>query len=90
MEGESKSGKTFLSTKGIGKITKQMEEADLFILTEMSMKVNGKMTRLMAKVSITTTMAPVIMENGLRMSNKATESKNGLMDPHMKGKFFLI
>ena len=54
------------------------------------MKVNGKMTRLMVRVSIITMMALVIMENGLRMSNKVTEYKNGQMDPHMKGKFLLI
>lgn len=76
--------------KDIGRITRLMEEDVLSIPMEMFIKESGKMIKPMVKESIITMMAPVIMESGMKMYSKASESKNGPMDHPMKGNFFSI
>ena len=48
------------------------------------------MIRPMVKVYTTTTMAPAIMGNGMKMSNKVLVYKSGPMDHPMKGKILSI
>jgi hypothetical protein len=76
--------------KAIGEITKLTEEEDLFIQMETFIKENGEMIKPMEKVFITTTMAPVTMENGIKTFRKVSELKNGPMDLHMKGNFLYL
>lgn len=90
MAEENKYGRIFHFMKAIGKITKPMEGDDLFILMGMFIKENGKMIKPMVKVFITITMAPAIMESGIKMYNKVLVSKNGLMDLLMKGTSLII
>lgn len=52
------------------------------------MKDNGKMIKLTAKEYIITTMAPVIMDNGLKTFNKDLVSKNGQTGHLIKGIYF--
>jgi len=49
---EDKFGQMVPCTRDGGKTTKPMEKVDSFTLTEMSMTVNGSMTKLMDSVSI--------------------------------------
>lgn len=86
----NKYGRTSPFMKVIGKITKPTEEGDLSILMETFIKENGKMTKLTEKVFTIIMTDPVIMENGMKMFRKVLESKNGLMDLHMKGNLFII
>ena len=81
---ENKYGKISPYTKAIGRTTKPTVEADLFILMETYMKVTGKMTRHMVKVSTTTMMAVVILDNGLKTYRKVLGSRDGLMDHIMR------
>ena len=90
MEEANRYGKTSPFMKDTGEIIKLMEEVDSFIPMVMFMRENGRMIRLMGKVCITIMMAPAIMESGMRMFNKASELKNGLMGHLMKGNFYFI
>jgi len=76
--------------RDIGKITRPMVGADLFILMETSTKDNGKMTRPMEEEYTTTTMAPATMDNGLKIYSKVKVSKNGMMDRLMRGNYLFI
>jgi hypothetical protein len=53
----SRFGLTVQFMKAIGKITRQMEEEDLFMLTEISMRESGCRTRHMDRVHILTQTA---------------------------------
>lgn len=88
MAGENKYGKTSLSTKDIGGITRPMAGEDSSTPTVMSMKETGKTTKPTVKASTTTTTDPATTVNGTKMYNKASASKNGPMDHRMKGTFF--
>ena len=81
---ENKYGKISPSTKAIGRTTKRTAEDDLFIPMETYTKATGKMTRHMAKVSTTTMMAVVILDNGLKTYRKVLGSRDGLMDHIMR------
>jgi hypothetical protein len=49
-------------------------------------KANGKMTKLMEKEFTIIMTVPATQDNGVKIFSKATEYKNGSMDPHTKGK----
>ena len=61
---EYKYGKMGLTMKDIGKTIKLMEREDLFIQTEIFMRENGKMIKLMVVVFINIPMALNIEDNG--------------------------
>ena len=90
MAGVSRCGKTFPFMKDIGKTTKQTAEADLFIPTATYIKVNGKTIRLTVEAFTITTMAPATLANGLKISNRAMEYKNGMTAHLTRGNLFLI
>ncbi len=85
MEEENRFGLISLCTKVIGRITKQMEEVDLFIQTVMFMKANGEMIKHMDRVFTTIMMVQATMDSGLRMSKRDLALRNGPMDLHIKG-----
>jgi len=61
---EYKYGKMGLTMKDIGKTIKLMEREDLFIQTEIFMRENGKMIKLMVVVFTNIPMALNIEDNG--------------------------
>mmetsp|Transcript_115092 Transcript_115092/g.159655 ORF Transcript_115092/g.159655 Transcript_115092/m.159655 type:complete len:204 (+) Transcript_115092:458-1069(+) len=65
--------------KGTGLMIKQKDMADLFMLTETFMRVNGKMTRRMAKDSTFILMVLCIEDLGIRINSMARDLNNGLM-----------
>jgi hypothetical protein len=85
MEEENRFGLISHCTKVIGRITKQMEEVDLFIQTVMFMKANGEMIRHMDRVFTTIMMVQATMDSGLRMFKRDLALRNGPMDHRIKG-----
>lgn len=61
---EYRYGKMGLTMKDIGKTIKLMEREDLFIQTEIFMRENGKMIKLMVMVFTNIPMALNIEDNG--------------------------
>jgi len=80
----SNCGKTVANTKVIGKTTKPMATADLFIPMETAISETGSMTKLMAEVHTSTWMAQLTAVTGKKTSNMATELRPGLMLPNTK------
>jgi hypothetical protein len=90
MAGVSRCGKTSPFTKGIGRTTKQTAEVDLSIPMVTYIKVNGKTIRLTVEAFTITTMDPATLANGLKISNRAMEYKNGMTAHLTRGNLFLI
>ena len=63
---------------------RQMEVANSFMLMEIFMKVNGKMTKRQEKAYIIIVMEPNTMDNGLMIFSMVKVSKHGLMVVSMK------
>jgi hypothetical protein len=84
MDTDSKSGKMDQSTMGSGNAIKQMAMAPLFMLTVISMRVSGWMTKLMDMELTSMPMEPRMLVNGSKISNMDTVSKNGQMVPNMR------
>jgi len=73
------------SMKATGKMIKQMEKGDLFMLTEMYMKEIGLMIRRMAMVLICMLMGQNMLENGVMTNSMALVRKTGWMGAALKG-----
>lgn len=80
MAEENNIGQMVHTTKGIGKTTWQMEKAVYSMLTEMFMKGNGRMIKLMVKVFILMLMGLNIAEIGMTINKKDREQKPGPME----------
>ena len=70
--------------KDIGKVIKQMEGVDSYMLMVMCMKETGEMIKLMEMEFILMLMDPVIRVVGLMTNSMVMVLKNGLMALHMK------
>ena len=81
---EYKYGKMGLTMKDIGKTIKLMEREDLFIQTEIFMRENGKMIKLMVVVFTNIPMALNIEDNGQKTNKKEKGLRPGLMEQDMK------
>jgi len=74
-----KYGQTVLNTKDIGKTIKQMDLASFGILTEIHMKDNGRMIKLMEGVFIFIVMELYTMAIGFKIFSMAMVFKHGKM-----------
>jgi len=79
-----KSGLMVLFMKDTGKMTRLMEEEDLYTLMVMSTKDNGKTIRLMAMESICIQMEHNMKGIGKKISNMERARKHGQMVLAMK------
>ena len=80
---ESKFGRMELNTKGFGKKIKLLGKESFTMLTEMFLKANGKMIRLMDLGFIDIVMVQFIKVAGSKISSMGTALKLGLTTPHM-------
>ena len=85
MAKENKYGRIIRYIKGIGLMIELMVEVDSFMPMGMSMKVNGRMIKHMAKEFTLKMMVPVILGSGLRIYSMVLVSKDGLTAPPTKG-----
>ena len=68
-----------LCMKVIGRMTRQMEEVALFMQMEMSMRVNGVMTKLMDSENTCILTVLNTKDIGKKISSMEKERKRGLM-----------
>jgi len=80
MAEENNIGQMVHTTKDIGKTTWRMEKAVYSMLTEMFMKGNGRMIKLMVKVFILMLTGLNIVEIGMMINKKDKEQKPGPME----------
>ena len=81
----SRSGKMEVSMRVTGRMTWLMEEADSFILTEMSTKENGLMIKLMDAVPMFIWTGLNTLVNGEKTSSMDSVLRHGLMVQSMRG-----
>ena len=67
------------STKDIGRVTKQKEEASFITLMETYMMENGNRIKLMALEFIHKAMGHTTVGNGMKIGKKVLDQKLGLM-----------
>lgn len=67
-----------------GKMVWPMVMEDWFMQKEMSMKANGKMTRLMDMEFIPISTAADMKVNGTKINNMDWDQNSGLMEPNTK------
>ena len=65
------------NTKAIGKMTRPMATADLFILMVTVISETGSMIKLMVEVHTNTWMEQLTVATGKKTNNMATVKKNG-------------
>ena len=76
---ENKYGLTEACMKDTGRIIKHVDKDNKSTLTVIFILAYGMMTKLMGKEDIFILTEPNTMDNGSKINNKVTESKNGSM-----------
>ena len=84
MERDIRYGLMAHSMRDTGRMTRLMVEVDLFMLMEMSMRVNGKMIKHMDMESTCTQMVLNTKDIGGKTSNTVKAKRHGQTEPATK------